>query len=322
MLLQYSERVALPEYSEVARFNALHADNRARERRMRQSEQEASAGETEQLLARMKAADQRPLLVPGCAPRSKIPVGFRRPEDLKVRLAGAEQLVGQVTEHLGERRVHGAELAEDLRQLGQQLGASAADSSQVHSQICSHLAGILGSGGIPECTLRGELMRALEQHEVCMSRAEEVWRQAELGCARGAGEAELELEQETCARCEEDLTMAARGLCSTAAQAAWDGPEAIAAPSKKCSQDWEAAEPQLVRAAVDRRNVWPLVLKLAASLDSERKAQQALKTVLRGEQTRRNLLDAEIAAPPEARRALAAMRVMACSPREDSEFLS
>ncbi|CAE8666582.1 unnamed protein product, partial [Polarella glacialis] len=86
-----------------------------------------------------------------------------------------------------------------------------------------------------------------------------------------------------------------------------DGPEVVTESARQCCADWEAAEPKL-RSAVWKQRVWPGIYDASARLDRERTTQDGLQTLLQVEGTKKHLLDAERVAPPEARRALAAMR--------------
>lgn len=308
MLLDYKDRQFLPEYSEAARFNLLHMDNRARDRRISKTRRGVAEDKAEQHLAKMRSTESEMAASSSSGPKSQVPLNFRRPEDVKVRLRGAERNVGNMAGDLAERGAHGAKVAEDLHHLGRRLAASAAESSRIHSDIPQRFASFLQGDGLPSSVLRDQLVHALQDHQVCMSRAEDAWRLAEAGCTRGVPEEEMELEQEACARCEDDLISAARGLYSTARQAARDGPGEVAPHAERCCEDWDAAEPELSEAATVRNRTWPEILSLTCELAEAREAQAHLNRHLKAEERRKNLLDAERSAPPAARRALAAMR--------------
>merc|ERR1711920_612748 len=88
MLLDYSERVVLPEYAQASRSNALHTDARARERRLRKIQREAA----DQLALDLLARAQKMVTESGAVQGSNsVPLNFRRPEDLKVKSAHAQQ---------------------------------------------------------------------------------------------------------------------------------------------------------------------------------------------------------------------------------------
>lgn len=325
LMLDYHERVALPGYLGLPRFLALHTDVRAREQHLRRRREEA-AEESSQLLARLMGGVGNSPTAGATAsgaqgpPAAHVPLGFRRPEDLRVRCAGAGQSAGRVLEHLRESASRGAALAAELRRLGHQLAMGAATAARLHRAAVEPLAeGLLSDevpsdaaplGGATPAVAVPELVAALHRHAGRLSAAEQAWRIAEAGCDHGAGVACLSSEEEASAAAEEELAAAARELYAAAGAAASQGGFCARA---RCCQLWEEVGPELVAACGLRGSAWLQALLTAQNLAREGSMQGALRALLRSVERRRDLLGAEVTAPPEARRALAAMRAATTS---------
>jgi len=182
----------------------------------------------------------------------------------------------------------------------------------VHSEVSDRLLGTLDEAASENLgqydQARQDLMAAAEEHRSALTRTEEAWHLAELLCERGAREHEIAAEGVACRAREEALTDATRRLYITAARAEATGSEAVAGACRRCLADWDGAEPRLVASRAACGAVWPKALIAADGLDQEREMQDGLQTILRSEATRRDLLEAELVAPSEARRAFASIR--------------
>merc|ERR1711879_1053782 len=71
-----------------------------------------------------------------------IPVCFRRPEDLRVRLAGSDITVGHVARVSTEHGELLSSLSSEIQTMGSQLGRYATDTLYLHEEVCSHLAAL------------------------------------------------------------------------------------------------------------------------------------------------------------------------------------
>eukprot|EP00933_Yihiella_yeosuensis_P024660 TRINITY_DN19122_c0_g1_i2.p1 TRINITY_DN19122_c0_g1~~TRINITY_DN19122_c0_g1_i2.p1 ORF type:complete len:200 (+),score=58.46 TRINITY_DN19122_c0_g1_i2:147-746(+) len=162
---------------------------------------------------------------------------------------------------------------------------------------------------LPDSGIRGELEKALKHHQACLSKADHAWHMAETGCINATTEKELESEQASCNKFEEELKDACKALHKTAAKAMVEGPEILKESATNCCAEWNEAEPKLNDPSWKLR-VWPDALMIAGNLDKERETQMNLEKLLQVEAMRKNLLDAELVAPPDARRALATMRTL------------
>jgi len=327
MLMEYRDRLELPEYSNLPRALNLYNDDQARDRKQRKRYEEGVTIENTRLFARQKALRENgnPALEAIEAQRqarassstspaaaAHVPVGFMRLEDLRVKRAGAQRVVGQLAGELDHTTSRFAAAREELRRLGRQVGQHTGEAARVHSEVSDRLFGMLDEAASENIgqddQARQALMAAAEEHRSALTRTEEAWHLAELLCERGAREHEIAAEGIACRAREEALTDATRRLYSTAARAAATGSEAVAGACRRCLADWDGAEQRLVASRAACGAVWPKALMAADGLDQEREMQDGLQTILRSEATRRDLLEAELVAPSEARRAFASIR--------------
>jgi hypothetical protein len=289
----------------------------ARDRRNQRMYNEKLAEEEEKIIS---AAESVGVFGAGlAAPKqaeAHIPVLFRRPEDLRVRLAGSEITVGHVDKVLSEHQSHTAHLAADLRKISSQITSLGAESFRLHAEAQNELIamqnGCIASNlQFPDSALSKDLTSALAEHQVALDHAEQVWQQAEQICERNLGEAEVLGSEHSCSVRERELNAATRCLYSTASQAASDAAPALAESAQRCVLGLQAAEPQLTAAGVARNALWPRAAELSERLRWERQVQDGLESFLRDETSRRDLLDKERKAPDgEAKRALASMRAV------------
>jgi len=318
LLLDYRERLALPEYAKLQRHFNLFTDDQARDRRQQQKDKEVAELRRQQ--QEQRAKEETPA-VPSTAvaANAQVPLTFRRPEDIRVRAAAAERNVEKAQAALEKGGQQLGQL-EELQSLSQEIGANSAEAARIHNQVSERFDAAISSCSAseplppPPNSLQAELAAALQQHRAALSSSEEAWRFAELACARGASEAALVAEGEACTAAEERLTITSRSLYNAADQAARSGTEALVAPSRQCLADWDAAEPRLVATRVARLNAWPHALHAAHGLQQSRAAQERLQAYLRAEERRQHLLEKELVAPPEAKRALEAMRAATREP--------
>eukprot|EP00441_Pelagodinium_beii_P040102 CAMPEP_0197628710 /NCGR_PEP_ID=MMETSP1338-20131121/6895_1 /TAXON_ID=43686 ORGANISM="Pelagodinium beii, Strain RCC1491" /NCGR_SAMPLE_ID=MMETSP1338 /ASSEMBLY_ACC=CAM_ASM_000754 /LENGTH=934 /DNA_ID=CAMNT_0043199703 /DNA_START=24 /DNA_END=2828 /DNA_ORIENTATION=+ len=308
MLMGYHERVKAPDYAEMPRHVQLHTDTRARERQLHKKKEAIYEEEAEQLLARLPKTDEEDLHSRSThASLSQAPVWFRRNEDIRVKLALAKQSVAEVEEVLSGVNQRVKELKQDLKKRGKELNRNIAETSELYLEAATAFSDAVATSRSPDSAMREQLQLALREHQVCSARATDAWNLAETGAEIGAKQQKLELEELACNAMEEDLLRACQNLYSTATQAVVDGPEQVIPIARQFAADWEDAESRL-RGSKWKQTVWPSIYRASARLDAERGTQDGLNTLLQIESKRRSLLDAELVAPPEAKRALAAMR--------------
>mmetsp|Transcript_98710 Transcript_98710/g.156029 ORF Transcript_98710/g.156029 Transcript_98710/m.156029 type:complete len:913 (+) Transcript_98710:127-2865(+) len=317
LLLDYHERYQLEDYATNERYHNLHTDAKAKNRRLERQRQELTLMEEERIAANAASVG---VFGAGHASPTKaqghLPVWFRRPEDLRVRLAGSDITVGHVARVSTEHEELMSKLSSELQSMGAQLGRYGTETLHLHSEARSHLAAVQsgGSGSADAFALREDLHKALEEHKACLEDTEKAWQQAEHFFELCAGEAEVRAEQRSCEVRERELTVATRLLCNTCSQAAKDAPVALATPAERCVSSFQAAEPQLAVTGAARSALWPRAAEMAHRLHWERRVQDGLDSFLRDETMRRDFLDQEIKAPSgEARRALASMRAVISS---------
>lgn len=311
MLMGYHERLKDPSYAELPRYQQLHTDNRARERQMQKRQQTLHEEEAEQLMAKLHHSDgEEESTRNAMQGSSQAPVWFCRNEDIRVKLAKATQATSEIEGVLSQCSEKVRELKKDLRKRGKDLERNLTDSAELFSEAAGSFREGLRSSALPDSAMRAQLLQALQEQQVCAQHAEDAWRLAELGCDIGCREKELEHEEMACSAREEALMGACRSLYSTASQAVIDGPEEVVSIARRFTTDWSAAETQLSSASWKER-VWPSLFRAAARHDNERATQESLTKLLEIEANRKHLLDAELVAPPEAKRSLAAMRAAA-----------
>eukprot|EP00913_Durusdinium_trenchii_P025448 g23890.t1 len=78
--------------------------------------------------------------------------------------------------------------------------------------------------------------------------------------------------------------------------------------ARSYEQHWLRAERKFASAARSSQPLWRSVCQQAERLDAERITQEKISGLLDAELKRKVLLDAELVAPPEAKRALASLR--------------
>lgn len=309
LMLRYPERYKLPEVASQPRYLNMHTDKRARERQYQKRYEEQLSIEGERLLA--SAASVGVFGAGSAAPtqaQAHVPPMFRRPEDLRVRLAGSDITVGHVDRVLSEHDVHTSQIAAELQGVASQFGRYGAESARLHADVRGHFSAVSRDSAGADSALSRDLAVALEEHQSSLENAEQVWQQAENICERRFDEAEVLAEQQACAAWERKLTAAVRLLYTAASEVAEDGGP-FAAPAQNCVQNLQEAEPQLSAAGAARGALWPRLAKLTSRLQWERQVQDGLSSFLRDETTRRTLLKKEVRAPDgEAKRALASMR--------------
>eukprot|EP00930_Biecheleria_cincta_P066878 TRINITY_DN531_c1_g1_i1.p1 TRINITY_DN531_c1_g1~~TRINITY_DN531_c1_g1_i1.p1 ORF type:complete len:983 (-),score=302.74 TRINITY_DN531_c1_g1_i1:23-2947(-) len=311
MLMGYHERLKVPSYAELPRYLQLHTDNRARERQSQKRQETLHEEEAEQLMAKLHHSDGEEETSRNAMPgHSQAPVWFCRNEDIRVKLARATQATSEIEGVLSQCSEKVRELKKELRKRGKDLERNLADSAELFSEAAMSFKEGLRSSALPDSAMREQLLEALQEQQVCAQQAEDAWRLAELGCDIGCREKELEHEEMACSVREEALMGACRTLYSTASQAVMDGPEEVVSLARRFTTDWSAAETQLSSAPWKER-VWPSLFRAAARHDNERATQESLTKLLEIEAKRKHLLDAELVAPPEAKRSLAAMRAAA-----------
>jgi len=313
MLHAYSGRATLPEFSQVSRFDLLHTDSQAREKRLHLSRMQRDASEREfaAVLAHHEStqeANHTSIGSSSACSRSLVPVTFRRPEDLRVRFAMAQQSLEQLSQCSTESSDKGVHYRAEMQRLGKTLAESVIASSQLHASIASHFAEQLDGMELLDCAARDALDSVLKLQLECASRAGALANEAELACKNGAEHWQMLHVEEACAQSDRDLSMAVDKLGHVEMQATREGTHEIAALTKRCSEGFAGAQDEFCALIKARETTWSRVLSIASRLTQERAAQQGITRALRSEEVRRNLLGAELVAPPPARRALAAMR--------------
>lgn len=371
-LMDYFERIELPQFAASSRWKNLHHDLRGKSKRLSEARQmqqqvtqakfldvlkavkrptqkaEPPAWMAEAFLPNPDNQDDRPTTAASTAtggtaissrndgaelssvrrscaasdigtkpctslhePRNP-PVWFRRPEDLRVKLAGAERTTSRLSEALEERKPAEEEVVAELRGLGYLFRAQASESSRLHSEVRSCLVAALGAVDAESHAdeLSRGLAASLREHQVRLSRAEEAWQQAEQVCERSHGRKETAVasEHDACADAEKALSQVTRKLYNVCSHVAQSGPKDIRVPAKRCCADLSMAEQQLAAARAARAAAWPKVVSAVGRLEAEREGLEGTRTCLQEETRRQNLLAAEIVAPPQAKRALASMR--------------
>ena len=234
---------------------------------------------------------------------------FMRDEDLRVKVALASQNASQLDragwksmprplksdvfqprkglnvacQVLQESRVRSEDLKKGLLSCSEALSESFSQAKELLVEAPKALKA--------DEVLRRELREALEEQEACGGRALEAWHRAERGCEEGVGLVE---EQESCLEREEALTVACRRLYASAAS----GYEA----------QWQRAEKKLSMGRRLREPTWQMAQQCAVGWQKELKAQEELSRLLEQELRHKVLLDAELMAPAEAKRAIASLR--------------
>lgn len=310
MLMGYHERIKREEVT-VPRHIQLHTDFRARERRMQKSQQLASEEEAEDLLSKIPKYSEQDLEEllsrPTPSTSSQAPVWFRRHEDIRVKRALAVQTTAEIEDVLKVTNEKVRDLKKDLKKRGQDLVHGIEATSELLLEAANRFSQAMSTSSADDSALREQLELALRQHQACTTRAEDAWRLAEMGCDIGGSEDSLAHEELACNVTEEDLLHACRGIYSVASEVAAEGTDDLVPLARQFTTDWEAAEALL--GGMDwKGKVWPSLFRASGRLDAERATQDALTALLQMEAKRKNLLDAELVAPPEAKRALAAMR--------------
>jgi len=112
-----------------------------------------------------------------------------------------------------------------------------------------------------------------------------------------------------CSLREEDLVQACRNLYQVSQEAELVAPAAAASAARSYGTQWEEVETRLPQR--QQQSSWPAVLRTAAELDAARTTQESLSSQFILESKRKVLLEAELAAPAEAKRALASLRLLA-----------
>ncbi|CAJ1346139.1 unnamed protein product [Effrenium voratum] len=194
-----------------------------------------------------------------------------------------------------------SELKKDLQKCGKRLAEGFSQTAELMSEVPRLARDLQQSLGNE--ALRRELEAALEAHQECSAQAEDLWHLAEAGCNVGAQQRELELEQSACTQHEEELTRACRRLCDVAGKA---GDRSYAAK-------WSAVEQKLK--GLGLRSAWASALEATELLEAEHLCQEKISKQLEQELRRQALLEAELVAPPEAKRALASLRTVTREPQ-------
>eukprot|EP00928_Gymnodinium_smaydae_P023789 TRINITY_DN19490_c0_g2_i1.p1 TRINITY_DN19490_c0_g2~~TRINITY_DN19490_c0_g2_i1.p1 ORF type:complete len:960 (-),score=231.57 TRINITY_DN19490_c0_g2_i1:286-3165(-) len=333
-LLDYHERIDHPKYKDLERFKQLSTDERAKEKRFRVQRDVATEADEQ---ARLACA--QPVVYtkgPASTDGSKVPVNFRRQEDLRVKLAGARRDFKHVASAVDERNQLRQGIQMEMYTLAAEIAGKAERGRWLHDEARQRLEHALtetgsdaSNAGVSEhdklCAERRELLNAMANHQACLSEASEAWALTETLCERGRDEAALESEQRACAQKDDAYVASVEKLYQSAARALVAIDESgesdpLQAPCRRYCREVETATPAAENARAAVAAAWEELLQLARGLDGERVLQGGLESLYRDKDRSRKLLDAELQAPPEARRALAAVRkaLAAGSPLRDA----
>lgn len=194
---------------------------------------------------------------------------------------------------LQESRLRSEDLKKGLLSCSQSLAESFSDAAELLVAAPRALA--------EDAALRTELRQALLEHEALGASATEAWRLAEQGCAAGASG--LLAEEQWCSEREEALAAACRGLYELSRAAPGTA-------AKGYELQWLRAEKKLRHLVWQRSRAptWQMAHHCAERLQVELATQQELSRLLEAELKHKVLLDAELLAPPEAKRAIASLR--------------
>jgi len=294
--LGYRARIA--EDPLVPRHVHLYGDLSARREHLAELQQRNAEDEAREILARLpRLTDEEKEELNRHRPQSQVPVWFMRDEDIRVKAALAAQSAVELDRVLQESQERMQVLKKDLERHGRTLAQGFSETAELLVEGPRRYAQAMQP---QDEAIRSELLAALELHQECSSRAEDVWRLAEAGCDVGSKENELQMEASACLAHEEDLAEACRAIYKVAKVTKL--PEA-----RSFEQYWLRAEKKFKSSALP----WQRAMDVAEQLDAERVSKEKLSNLLDLELKRKVLLDAELVAPPEAKRALASLRTLA-----------
>eukprot|EP00927_Polykrikos_kofoidii_P030768 TRINITY_DN26488_c0_g1_i1.p1 TRINITY_DN26488_c0_g1~~TRINITY_DN26488_c0_g1_i1.p1 ORF type:complete len:926 (+),score=204.73 TRINITY_DN26488_c0_g1_i1:147-2924(+) len=312
-LMGYRQRIRHPKYQSMDRNSKLYYDDRCVDKRLLLMQEEGAEVE-----ARLREARQQEVVhhMPSGKDGSKVPLNFRRPEDLKTRLVTARRDTAHVASTIEDRAMLRADLRGELRFLGSELASHAIKGAQIYSDARQHfsasLVGLEKQTVESACPEREALLSALARHQSCTIEMEEAWSVAERACERAESKVELLREQQSCNQHETSMIHAIQQLYKRAAETVVEGEGRDENPSHVCCKrfckDMEAATPTFDAVRAVCAGLWPRVLRLAEDLDCEKQIRSSLDVLYKEKDRNRRLLTAELTAPPEARRALARVR--------------
>jgi hypothetical protein len=323
-LLDYKDRIKHPKYETLARFDKLHTDERARLRRLRLFQSEMSEEEQRRIMKAAQPVEYTGSMNPHVQPP---PVNFYYDENLRVKHASFERSTGIVSSSLDERTELSGCISGELQRLIAELSTRALEGILPYSTARIRfeealLAEVRSPGGeATEASAAGEperdsLVLSLEQHSTrhasCVGEAETAWSRTYLACKGRISEAQLAAKESDCAARGEAVTLAAQELYKAAATAVQEcqEEEAFQEICRNYCRDIEklANEGDPASKAASDVELWRQALRLTLDLEGELAIQDGLSALLREKDRSRKLLAAELGAPADARRALAAVR--------------
>mmetsp|Transcript_58836 Transcript_58836/g.137414 ORF Transcript_58836/g.137414 Transcript_58836/m.137414 type:complete len:953 (+) Transcript_58836:115-2973(+) len=267
-------------------------------------------------------------------PAHVAPLTFRRPEDLKVRRLGYQQSAKATTERLHAYQAEAGAAAADLSEVQQRIRVSIDKTLSAQRDLNGTLQRAATATPPDDApgsfqTLRRALATALTEHEACVESAAEAWRKTEDFCAecgdlpsfetllRATAEEQFSnQEDQTLSTASSRVYRSASKVLEEDAAATHANAGTSVAPARlvgwarQCCTSYQATDLVLVSSKSLRQSAWSGLGALAKNLMQNMEVQESLELLREEQEQNLELLEQELQAPPEQRRALATARAL------------